>query len=325
MRIYHFLILGIAAGAGALVFQVIRPAPETGQSLYDSATGSGSLWQTVKHAKEDADRKKEKKFSLYGGEQEEHYSIPDDVALLIASAKGDQKVVAERIAMGVKIDSRDTERRTPLMFASARGYKEICGMLLQAGANIRMQDRSGRNALDYAAGRGLVDTVEFLLKKAKDTDERHYIEYATLNAIALTANTTSMPKGKGALPSINRISPEEWSPLHIAAGNGSVNVIELLLSRGADINLSNAQGRTPLHWAAWSNQTAAINLLSSRNARIDARDIAGNTPLMLAAQHGSMEATKALLDAGANKTLVNVKGETAADRAANKELAALLQ
>ena len=45
-----------------------------------------------------------------------------------------------------------------------------------------------------------------------------------------------------------------WTPLHLAAENGQLTTVRLLLSKGAKINKQNRYGRTPLHWACSSNQ-----------------------------------------------------------------------
>ena len=45
------------------------------------------------------------------------------------------------------------------------------------------------------------------------------------------------------------------APLHEAAGSGCTEIIEVLLSKGAEVNIRDEGGGTPLHWAARNNQT----------------------------------------------------------------------
>ena len=40
--------------------------------------------------------------------------------------------------------------------------------------------------------------------------------------------------------------------LHAAAEKGHMAVCSLLIARGADVNMKDANGETPLHWAAWN-------------------------------------------------------------------------
>lgn len=72
------------------------------------------------------------------------------------------------------------------------------------------------------------------------------------------------------------------TPLHCATWKGHLAVVELLLSRGADVNATNQNdhwGTTPLHAAAHANQRAIAELLISHGADINATNLNGRTPL----------------------------------------------
>jgi len=103
------------------------------------------------------------------------------------------------------------------------------------------------------------------------------------------------------------------SPLMMAALKGNLAAVRALIARDADVN---KPGWTPLHYAAAgvSAQHAAIAaLLLERHAYIDAASPNGTTPLMMAAQYGTNEVVQLLLDEGADPTLRNQLGLTAAD------------
>ena len=61
---------------------------------------------------------------------------------------------------------------------------------------------------------------------------------------------------------------EKWTPLHIAAGNGHTEVVELLLEKGADINAKDEYGGTPLHYAALKGQTEVAEFLLEKKADV---------------------------------------------------------
>jgi hypothetical protein len=74
----------------------------------------------------------------------------------------------------------------------------------------------------------------------------------------------------------------------------------------------NPNGRRALNWAAWNNRVGAIQLLLARGASINLANRTGFTPLHHAAESGSAEAALALLAAGADPAWPNQEGQTAA-------------
>ena len=94
-----------------------------------------------------------------------------------------------------------------------------------------------------------------------------------------------------------------WTPLHNAAGYSTKEMVELLISNGANVNVKNEDEWTPLHDAA-SKEVA--ELLIAKGADMDAKDKDNWTPLHKAAFGGHMEIVELLIAEGAD---VNAKGE----------------
>ncbi len=111
------------------------------------------------------------------------------------------------------------------------------------------------------------------------------------------------------------------TPLHIAAANHAVGVIERLTERGADVRARNRRGAEPLHYACvgqpgspvWDPeaQAAVVARLIAAGADPEARNMDGAAPLHLAVRTRSATAVKALLDAGADINARNGSGSTA--------------
>lgn len=256
---------------------------------------------------------------------------PDATPLIIAATKGDRQEVEKLLNGNILVNWRDGDRRTALMSAAYHGQNSTCKQLLAARANLYLKDKDGFNALDFATARGLVETVQLLLAESQSTDKNHYIEYAMLMQAAFASDIKLLPinhKGQDGNPSINRLSAEDKSPLHVAASGNSIEMISELINRGANADLSNASGQTPLHWAAWNNRTEIISQLLKNSAKINSADNAGVTPLMLAAEQGYKEAIILLMEKGADKNIHNKNGKNAAAIATNKgfsEIVAILQ
>ena len=68
--------------------------------------------------------------------------------------------------------------------------------------------------------------------------------------------------------SINCTDEHNNTPLHMAAANGHVDLVDLLLRLGADPSCKNEKGNTPLHWASSNAQHAVVNALL-KNDRVD--------------------------------------------------------
>ena len=75
------------------------------------------------------------------------------------------------------------------------------------------------------------------------------------------------------------------APLYVAACNGWVDCVEVLLTHGANTELRTKAGHTPLHMAVRHNHVDVARILILANADVNARDERGDTPLHTAAFH----------------------------------------
>jgi ankyrin repeat protein len=82
---------------------------------------------------------------------------------------------------------------------------------------------------------------------------------------------------------INLTNKNGNAALHMAAHNGHEEVLKALLEKGANINLSNTKGNTPLHLAAYKGQKGIVEiLLANINCEKSVFNQQGYTPLLLA-------------------------------------------
>lgn len=193
------------------------------------------------------------------------------------------------------------------MFAmNKRKYKSIEGRL---GSNecidIRLFGMSGfvdrtigqanakaklnRSLLLLAASKGDVVKIYSLLKYGVDVNTRkdvtaHFAE-ALGNVFTYTENAYT--------PSYS------LTPLHFAALNGHVNVVELLIRNGADVNAKDDSGLTPLHLASGGGYEEIVKLLSNSRADVNAKDSKDVAPLHFAAEGGYLNIVQLLISEGA--------------------------
>ncbi len=105
-------------------------------------------------------------------------------------------------------------------------------------------------------------------------------------------------------------TPQDESPLMMAALKGHLALAKRIIERGGDVNKT---GWTPLHYAATGGHVEMIKLLLEEHAYIDAESPNGSTPLMMAAMYGTPEAAKLLMEEGADATIKNERGLSAID------------
>jgi ankyrin repeat protein len=100
-----------------------------------------------------------------------------------------------------------------------------------------------------------------------------------------------------------------------------LEVVEELLRAGADANAANQYGITPLMTAIAydANGTAIMERLLDAGADLDAQDDGGESALMYAAKYGRRPALEILLARGANPSIRDDSGRTAAARTGNSK------
>lgn len=94
---------------------------------------------------------------------------------------------------------------------------------------------------------------------------------------------------KGANPNIAANNPFKVTPLHSACATSNYEVADILIQNGADVNAKQMQGVTPLHSAAHNGQTKLAKLLIDRGADINAKMDDGQTSLSMAKEAGFAE------------------------------------
>lgn len=107
----------------------------------------------------------------------------------------------------------------------------------------------------------------------------------------------------------NTVNENGFTAMHAAAAFGHVEVVEMLLLFGCDMNRVTQAG-TPLHCAVTSGKHAVVATLLFANADPNTCLWNGITPLHLAAKKGDTWSVQKLLEAGATPTALDANGMT---------------
>ena len=208
-------------------------------------------------------------------------------ALMYASLYADPTCVKLLLDKGANTNSSDVAGTTALMWAA--GEPEKVRLLLAHGANVNARAKSGRTALIVAASvTGNIKTVRLLLDRGADLKLRDESGAGALWAASQAADTDIVKEllARGADPDEVRDSA---SALMAAAAYEAPEVVDLLLSAGADVNRQSRSARrtdrgemTALLWAAPWNNTQIIQALVDKQANVNVREMRRMSPLALA-------------------------------------------
>ncbi len=125
--------------------------------------------------------------------------------------------------------------RSWVVNAAASGEIRLLDYLLAAGADPDVQVSSGQSALGAAAAAGQIATARALIARGAHVDSRTRLTFDT--------------------------------PLTEAAQMNQLDMVRLLLDRGADIEARDVMGRTALDWARENANADMVQLLQARSAR----------------------------------------------------------
>lgn len=110
---------------------------------------------------------------------------------------------------------------------------------------------------------------------------------------------------------VNSRDARQWTPLMVAAFNGSEALALELIKLGASVHAQDADGYTPLHWGTFNGYARVVELLLRKGAEVNAASLAHITPLLQAAARGHSAVVQLLLERKARVNLAASDGSTA--------------
>ena len=191
--------------------------------------------------------------------------------------------------------------RNPLMRSTFQHKVESFqdGPLMQPDPVLELMSNAkpGYKAVHVAAVKGNIAVMETLLALGANVNEQTDIEnLAPLHLVAMEGHApmTRLLLQKGA-----DVQSKTWmheQPIHHACMNGCLEVVRILLDHGATINCTNRCGNQPLHHTTdWREQPDMINILVSNGANLDGKTVAGLTPLHMACKYDHVLNVRILL------------------------------
>lgn len=225
------------------------------------------------------------------GANKEHRNVSDYTPLSLAASGGYVNIIKLLLSNGAEINSRTGSKLgiSPLMLAAMNGHTAAVKLLLDQGSDINAQIETNRNtALTLACFQGRHEVVSLLLDRKANVEHR-----------AKTGLTPLMEAASGGYIEVGRVLLDKGADVNaapvptsrdtaltIAADKGHLKFVELLLSRGAAVEVKNKKGNSPLWLAAHGGHLSVVDILYQHNADIDSQDNRRVSCLMAAFRKG---------------------------------------
>jgi ankyrin repeat protein len=162
--------------------------------------------------------------------------------------------------------------------------------------------------LHFAANIGDIDQVKQALQDKvpiNSPEERKQTTAVMFAAERGRLDIVELLVANGA--DINYANRNGLTALHAASYGNHLDVVKFLLEKGADINAIERKGKTPLYYAAITDAADTAQFLIANNADVNARGERGWPPIFAAAENNSVNVAKQLIEQGAE---INIKTET---------------
>jgi ankyrin repeat protein len=241
--------------------------------------------------------------------------------LYVAALHGNVEMMAALLASGADPNGAAPSGETLLMTAARTGIVKAMQLLIEAGARVDASEPAfNQTALMVAARSNSADAITLLLDNGADINARTSVGEAPLFAPPCKGTgcgSEGVGINRGGLPDRGRRDPVKggMTPLLYSAREGADAATAVLIKRGVNLDLAEANGMTPLLMALLNNQLGSARQLIDAGANMNADDFYGRTPLWAAVEYRNLDMNNRNED---SPTTNNV------DRAANLQVIRLL-
>ena len=208
-------------------------------------------------------------------------------AIIDAAKKGDIEAVKQHLVVGTDVNTKDSSGWTPLHLAAGQGHKKIVKLLIAKSANINAKDDKGRTPLDRAEEEENKEITDHLRKHGGKTGKELKESAAvkeSIHAAVRYGNIEAVKQHLAAATDVSLRNKNGDTPLNYGAFLGHMEIVELLVENGANVNSKGLADWTPLHLAAQNNKEQIVQLLIANGAEVNPYTSPGfgGTPLDVA-------------------------------------------
>lgn len=190
-----------------------------------------------------------------------------------AAHRGDMAELRKRLAAGAKLEQRDGHGRTPLHVATFARQRDAVRALAEAGANLGALESDRYDAVTIAAVADDEETLRVLLSlgaSAKLTTSRY--DGTALIAAAHLGHPGVVRQLIAAGAPLDHVNNLHWTAAMeaVVLGDGGTRhqrTLQALVDAGANLSLTDRQGRTPLMLARSRGYREMVRILEAAAAK----------------------------------------------------------
>jgi ankyrin repeat protein/TPR repeat protein len=196
---------------------------------------------------------------------------------LLHIAVGEDRLEMVKTLLECEADVNDKNKyqNTPLHWAIRNGYIEVAKLLLEYGADVNAAGVNGASPLHVAIGENQIGLVKLLLEKGANINAKGKHNDSVLHWTAARGHVQITKLLLEYIAYIN--NKTHWDVFH-----NSTDVVKPLVKHKASINCKDNYGDTPLHKAARNGHLEVAEMLLAYGADVNAKNIKGLTSYKVA-------------------------------------------
>ncbi|XP_059175605.1 poly [ADP-ribose] polymerase tankyrase-like [Physella acuta] len=240
-----------------------------------------------------------------------------------AAANPNSKYLEKLLSVYADFNAVDAKGNRPIHFAAACSSSSNLKLLLEKGGNPNDTNGSRLIPLHYAVKANRPQNVELLLQEAQKNQTDPFAAQFGVGGVNRRDNYNKTPLhlaaeyqfvevaeillkyGADVNAKLN-VSKNQTTPLMIAAAQGNLRMVRLLVQYGAVVEQRDRMERTAVTHACMNGATSVLSYLLNIGASGEHPDNSGNSPLHYAAAYGWFFTTKLLLQSGVNPNVSNM-------------------
>ena len=231
----------------------------------------------------------------------------DEMELAIIAAASNGRIDCLKVLLenyDIDIDLRNNKGFSALLQAAKCGRQECIEYLLEQGASLDITDfDTGKNIFHWTCYNNHCKCMEILQDYAdenrinqSDDDDVKPIHYASRNGC-----TYCVESCLNAGANVNALSNDNSTAAVFACLYGNVNVLEVLIASGADINIKTNKGGNGLHCAIFGGHHDVVQyLLEYTDIDIHEKDGQGNSSILYSCLYNRVDCLRECIKHGGN-------------------------